>query len=70
MTLLASGVLLLATLLVHGATDAELADATAQGVKKISERATLHLEYAKKLEAALASGARLPPRSPAPTRPC
>ena len=57
MTLLAS-VVLFAAVLVHGATDAEMAAATAQGVKKINNTAAMHLDYAMKLVTAISSGAR------------
>ena len=63
MTLLAA-VVLVTTVIVHGATDAEMAAATAQGVTAMTDRATTHLKYAKKLVTAIDSGARSPPRSP------
>ena len=56
MTLLAS--VLFAAVLVRGATDAEMAAATAQGVKAITNTAAMHLDYAKKLVTAISSGAR------------
>ncbi len=67
MTLLASAVLF-AAMLARGATDAEMAAATAQGVKTTTNTAAMHLDYAKKLVTAVASGARSLSRSPPFTR--